>query len=140
MAKTFEEFMAAERERLTKEREEIFDQQKALEDKLDAVNRELAAITAYDDVKKGKTSAPAAPAAKRKGPAPGTPRAARGSGASAREKVLTLIREHPEGIASKDVQDQLSDIKNVANVLSSLNKEGLITQAARRQPWFPAAS
>ena len=54
MAKTFEDFITDERERLTKEREEIFNQQQELEDKLKAINRELDAITAYDDVKKGK--------------------------------------------------------------------------------------
>lgn len=142
MAKTFEDFITEERERLTMEREDIFNQQQALEDKLQSINRELAAITAYDDVKKGKAPQPTASAApKRRGPAPGTHRAPRGSGVGAKQKVLDLIRSHAtDGIQAKEIADQLSDIKNIGNVLSALVKEGLIKQSARRQPYFPSAA
>jgi hypothetical protein len=140
MAATFEEFMAQERERLSKEREEVFNQQQELEDKLQGIVRELSAIDAYENVKKGKAASPAATTqpAKRKGPAPGTQRAPRGSGAGAKQQVLELVRANAQkGILAKNVSDQLPDVKNVANVLSALAKEGLIQQSARRQPYFP---
>ena len=55
---TFATFIARDRERLNKEREEIFNQQHELKVKLDAVNRELAAIEAYEAAKSGKPLAP----------------------------------------------------------------------------------
>ena len=51
---TFATFIARDRERLNKEREEIFNEQHGLKGKLDAVNRELAAIDAYEAAKSGK--------------------------------------------------------------------------------------
>jgi hypothetical protein len=56
---TFATFIARDRERLNKEREEISNQQHELKGKLDAVNRELTAIDAYEAAKSGKQLAPA---------------------------------------------------------------------------------
>ena len=53
---TFTTFVARDRERLNKEREEIFNQQHELELKLAAVNRALAAIDAYKVAKRGYIS------------------------------------------------------------------------------------
>lgn len=141
MAATFEEFISAERERLTKEREVIFDQQQALEEKLQAIIRELAAVEAYENVKTGKapSSAPS-PDVKKRGPTPGTRRASRGEGQTARDRVLALVREHKDsGIKSGDIEAKLSDIKGIPNILTKLAKDGLIQQSARRQPYFPIA-
>ena len=143
MAANFEEFMAQERERLTKEREEIFNQQQELEDKLQAIVRELAAIEAYESVKAGKTSTPATTAqpAKRRGPAPG---AKRGEGGGRRAAVLDLIRRHPQGITAGEISEQLNATDKtgkqaVANALSVMKGEGLITQAQKRGPYTIAA-
>ena len=56
---TFENFIVSERERLNTEREAVFNQQKDLENKLTGINRELAAIDAYEAAKTGKQAAPA---------------------------------------------------------------------------------
>src|SRR2546430_2431867 len=72
MPETFETFIASERERLNKEREAIFNQQHELEQKLDAINRELRAIEAYEAAKTGK-ALPAARQTRR------APQARRGS-------------------------------------------------------------
>ena len=52
----FSEFIARERERLRSEREQIFSRQEELKRKLDAVNREFAAIEAYETAKTGKNA------------------------------------------------------------------------------------
>src|SRR5712671_4051498 len=53
----FETFVARERARLDSEREAIFTQQQELENKLTEINRELAAIDAYEMAKSGKAPA-----------------------------------------------------------------------------------
>ena len=65
-------------------REQIFNQQEELQRKLDEINREFAAIEAYESAKTGKAA--------RGGHAPAgrQPRARRGS---RREQLLNLIRE-----------------------------------------------
>ena len=141
MAANFEEFVASERERLINERTEIFDQQKVLEDKLQGIVRELSAIEAYEIMKAGKPTQSAVPATtKRRGPAPGTQRAPRGAGNTAAAKVLALVTQHGDmGISAKDVAEKLSDVKNTANVLSKLHKDGKIHNDGRGQPYFPGA-
>ena len=52
----FSDFMARERERLRAEREHIFNQQEELQRKLDEINREFAAIEAYESAKTGKAA------------------------------------------------------------------------------------
>ena len=51
MATTFETFVATERERLIKAREDASAKLKAAEDELAAIEREFAAIAAYEQVK-----------------------------------------------------------------------------------------
>ena len=51
---SFADFISRDRERLHAEREQIVNQQQALEGKLTDINRELAAIDAYEAAKTGK--------------------------------------------------------------------------------------
>jgi hypothetical protein len=139
VATTFEEFIRAERERLDGEREALWNEIKEREDKVTAINKELDAIKAYEAAKAGKpVPQPEAEGKKRKGPAPGTKRAPRGSGATARDRVLELVRQHAnDGIRSKDIIEQLPDIKGHNNIISKLTKEKLIQNSGRGQPFFP---
>ena len=52
----FSEFMTRERDRLRAQREEVFNQQQELQRKLDEINREFAAIEAYETAKTGKAA------------------------------------------------------------------------------------
>ena len=52
----FAEYIARERDRLRAEREQVFNQQEELQRKLDAVNREFAAMEAYETAKTGKAT------------------------------------------------------------------------------------
>jgi hypothetical protein len=114
----FADFVARERQRLHAERERIFNQQHDLQIKLDEIHREFAAIDAYEAAKTGKPiSQPAA--------ARGRMRARRGS---KREQVLDLIRQHPDGLARKDILDRMglkgdrSGEMSVSNALTALIK------------------
>src|SRR4051812_622600 len=78
----FAEYIARERDRLRAEREQVLNQQEELERKLNAVNREFAAIEAYETAKTGKNA--------RQGSAGWQPRARRGS---RRQALLELVRQ-----------------------------------------------
>src|SRR6476619_6133444 len=78
----FAEYIARERERLRADREQVFNQQEELQRKLDAINREFAAIEAYATAKTGKAA--------RRVQADRQPRARRGS---RRAALLELIRQ-----------------------------------------------
>jgi hypothetical protein len=146
-ASTFEAFIAAERERLSTERAALFDQQHELEQKLEAINKELAAITAYEAVKMGKPIQPTEPAPQkqtRKPRDPNAPKRTRGEG-GVRQQVLDLIRSKPEGLARADVLGLLnmsgdkSAEQSVSNALANLKKDGKITQPAKRGPYTAVA-
>src|SRR3954468_8220922 len=78
----FAEYIARERDRLRAEREQVFSQQEELQRKLDAINREYAAIEAYETAKTSKAG--------RRTQAHRQPRARRGS---RRQALLELIRQ-----------------------------------------------
>src|SRR5213080_221226 len=92
---TFETFIARERDRLSSEREAIFTQQHELETKLSAINREFAAIEAYEAAKKGR-----APSAR----ATGTRRATRGG--SKRDQLMQVIRS-AAGLTRGEILEKL---------------------------------
>lgn len=139
---SFADFINSERERLTAERTAIYDQQHELEQKLDAINKEMAAINAYAAVKEGKP-APAAQQtapAKKQADAPKRARTPRGEG-GIRTQVLDMVRKAgPEGIRSNDIalalqMDDKAGNQAIANALMALKKSGEVNQAGRRQPY-----
>jgi hypothetical protein len=133
MAQTFQEFITRERERLHAEREQIFNQQHELEQKLMAINNEMRAIDAYEAAKTGKTPV------RQVGAGRGQPRARRGS---KREQLLQLIRQNPDGLARKDILERMglkgnkSGEMSVSNALTALTKAD---QVARRDGRYVAA-
>src|SRR4051812_45836275 len=78
----FAEYIARERDRLRAEREQIFSQQEELQRRIDAVNREYAAIEAYETAKTGKNA--------RQEPARRQRQARRGSRREGLLELLTL--------------------------------------------------
>ena len=112
----FAEYIARERDRLRAEREQIFSQQEELQRKLDAVNRESAAIEAYETAKTGKAA--------RQGPARRQRQARRGS---RREGLLELIRQS-NGLSRGDILEKMglkgdkAGEMSVSNALTALAK------------------
>lgn len=120
MADTFEKFVEKERARLAKERQALLAEQKATADKLASVDKELLAITAYEDAKKGKPKRATGP----RGPRQGT---------SKRAELLQLIKDSPSGMSRGDILERLglkgnkSGEQSVSNGLTALKKAGTIT-------------
>jgi hypothetical protein len=116
----FSEFISRERERLRAEREQIFNQQEELQRKLDAVNREFAAIEAYETAKTGKTE--------RRARTDRQPRARLGS---RRQALLELIRQS-DGLSRGEILERMglkgdkSGEMSVSNALTALTKSNQV--------------
>ena len=128
----FADVMQRERERLSRERDEVLDQQKDLENKLTEINRELAAVDAYEAAKTGKAAMPGRqPRGPRRGVAAVKPSAetgARPRAGSRREVLLQVIRDQPNGISRGEIfvrmglKGDKSAEKSVSNALTALTK------------------
>ena len=116
----FAEFISRERDRLRAEREQVFNQQEELQHKLDAVNRQFAAMDAYETTKTGQATQQTA--------ASRQPRARRGS---RREALLELIRQS-DGLSRGEILERMglkgdkSDEMSVSNALTALTKSNQV--------------
>src|SRR4051794_11978392 len=121
---TLATFVQRERDRLNAEREKILNQQKELQQRLDAINKEFAAIEAYEAAKSGRTR-PSRPASAR-GETAGRPR--RGS---KRAELLRVIASG-NGLLRREILEKMGHRGNkaeemsVSNVLTALKKTGHI--------------
>lgn len=122
---SFSVYMARERDRLRAEREEIFNRQEELQAKLDGINREFAAIEAYEVAKTGKQAANWGSSSTRR-PGPQTPRR-RARRGSRQEELLTLIRQG-NGLSRGEILERMglkgdkSGEMSVSNALTALGK------------------
>ncbi|MGA8760281.1 MAG: hypothetical protein WB611_28970 [Stellaceae bacterium] len=137
----FADIMQRERERLNREREEILNQQKDLENKLTEINREFAAIDAYEAAKTGKVVTPSRqPRAPRKSGAPikqlstAEIRPRPQAGGTRREALLKVIGEHPSGLSRGEILERIglkgnrSTYKSVSNALTALTKSNRVSR------------
>ena len=114
----FSAFMSRERDRLRAEREKIFNQQEELQRKLDEINREFAAIEAYESAKTGKAA---------RGGGASTGRQQRARRGSRREELLNLIRGG-NGLSRGEILERMglkgdkSGEMSVSNALTALTK------------------
>jgi hypothetical protein len=128
---TFEMFVARERARLHGEREAIFTQQQELENKLAEINRELAAIDAYEAAKSGKFVA--APRQSRAGG-----RGQRARRGSKREQLLKIITEG-RGLTRGEILEKMglkgnkSGEMSVSNALTALTKTNQVRRGSDRK-------
>ncbi len=116
----FAEYIARERDRLHAEREQVFNQQEELQRRLDAVDREFAAIEAYETAKSGKAA--------RQAPA-GRQRQVRRGGR--REALLELIQQS-NGLSRGEILERMglkgdkAGEMSVSNALTALAKRNQI--------------
>lgn len=114
----FAEYISRERDRLNAEREQIFNQQRELEQKLAEINREFQAVDAYEAAKTGK-------AISRQGGGQRRPRQARRS--SRREALLEVIRG-AAGLSRGEILERMglkgdkAGEMSVSNALTALTK------------------
>ena len=118
----FSEFMSRERDRLRAQREEVFNQQQELQRKLDEINREFAAIDAYEAAKTGKAARSGSSSSGRQ------QRVRRGS---RREELLNLIRQG-NGLSRGEILERMglkgdkSGEMSVSNALTALTKRNQV--------------
>jgi len=118
----FSDFMTRERDRLRAQREEVFNQQQELQRKLDEINREFAAIEAYEAAKTGKAARGGSVSAGRQ------QRVRRGS---RREELLNLIRQG-NGLSRSEILERMglkgdkSGEMSVSNALTALTKRNQV--------------
>lgn len=122
VSQNFQDYIASEHKRLANDRnalcEEIASRQKALAE----IDREYAAIDAYEAAKLGKSA-----------PAKGTsaPRARRGS---RREAIVTALSEAPTGMSrgelleAFEVKGDKSAEMSISNALTALTKTGALVR------------
>ncbi len=124
MPEQFADHIVRERERLNAEREHVFNQQRELEQKLDAINREFAAIDAYETAKAGK----AAGRGRSGGPRTTSRRGSR------RESILRVLRDNP-GLLRGELLEKMGLKGNKQGEMSISNALTALTKAAqiRRQ-------
>jgi hypothetical protein len=121
----FADVMQQERERLHKEREEIFNQQHELEGKLADINRELSAIDAYEAAKTGK----ALTAQQTRGPR--RQQARRGS---KRDALMQVIKANPSGLTRGEILERMglkgdkSGEMSISNALTALTKGNQVSR------------
>lgn len=119
---TFEMYIGRERDRLAKQRSDVLAKRQKLDEQLEAIDRELAAVSAYEQVKKGKVVSPAPQ--KRMG----------GRRTGRRQEVLDLVKTTPEGLKRADILERLnikgerSEEQSVSNALSALKRQGQLEQ------------
>jgi hypothetical protein len=119
---------------LNAERKALVAQQREIEKKLTGIDRELAAIAAYETTKSGKPVAAATTAA----PAPRKARvarkaaSARGLRGSKRAPILKLIADNPAGLTRGELLEKMglkgdkSGEMSVSNALTALSKSNQV--------------
>jgi hypothetical protein len=121
----FADVMQQERERLHKEREEIFNQQHGLEGKLADINRELSAIDAYEAAKTGK----ALTARQTRGP-----RRQQTRRGSKRDALMQVIKANPSGLTRGEILERMglkgdkSGEMSISNALTALTKGNQVSR------------
>ena len=134
----FADVMQRERKRLSRERGEILNQQKDLENKLTKINRELAGIDAYEAAKTGKAAAPSRQRRAPRGSAatiePSLAKPRTRPGGSRREAILQVIGQEPRGLSRGEIfqrmglkGDRLAE-KSVSNALTALTKTNRVSR------------
>jgi hypothetical protein len=117
--------MTRERERITTERENIRAQQRELEAKLAGIDREFAAIEAYENAKSGKAARGGSVSAA------STTRARRGS---KRGEILAILEDNPHGftrgelLTKMDLKGNKAGEMSVSNALTALTKAGTVVR------------
>jgi hypothetical protein len=124
MADTFAKFIAKERARLKKEHQRLLKEQDAVAAEIAALQRELQAVNAYEQTKKGQ-SARAVPAARR------------GRRSSRRASILDLLKSSDglgrgEILVKMGLKGDKSGEQSVSNALNALKKAGEVVAKDRK--------
>jgi len=132
----FASFVEAERNRITERRNLMLAERNDIDNEIGALDKEMLAIAAYEDVKAGKTLrqmlSPAQAKARRSRSSSNGTRAPRQG--SRRFEIIELIGANPDGLVRAGILDQLgvkgdkSGEMSVSNALTALIKNNTLTR------------
>jgi Fe2+ or Zn2+ uptake regulation protein len=144
----FAAHMASERERLTKERESVLQQMQESQDQLADIDREYAAIEAYENAKAGKAPVKASRArssesksSRSKAAGTGSKRGRKGG---RREELFALVRDHGP-MSRGEILDHMgfkgdkSGEMSVSNALTALTKSNQLARVDKKYQVVAAA-
>jgi hypothetical protein len=114
----FADFITRERDRLNGERQKIQTQQRELQQKLDTIDKEMEAISAYESAKSGKAA--------RGSNGVGVPRATRRG--SKREELMKVITEGG-GLSRGEILERMGLKGNKAGEMSVSNALTALTKS-----------
>ena len=133
---TFATFIKKERARLDKARKEALANKAAVDREVASLERELAALAAYQQAK----GAPVRRATAKRGPGKASRRPGRRG--EKRQAVLDLIQKNPVGLSRGEILNQMgvkgnrSAEQSVSNALSALKKSAKVN--SRQGKYVPA--
>ena len=126
MEQRFSDIVKQERERLQREREEIFKQQRELKNKLADLARELEAVDVYKTAKTGKAIGRHEKARRRGGPT--------GTARQPTRRLAALIGDNPDGLTRGEILERMglkgdkSGEMSVSNALTALTKRNQVSR------------
>jgi hypothetical protein len=124
----FEDYVRNERERLTAERNDLLDQRSGIDSLLAEIDREFAAVDAYEAAKTGKGQKIIA------GLQDAVAHAKRARRGSIRETIANTVSAAPAGLSRGDLLDVLglkgdkSAEMSLSNALTAMVKNGSLTR------------
>ena len=131
MAQSLHDVITKDKERLNSERAAIRTQQRDLEKKLAEIDREYAAIDAYEAAKSGKATRQT-----------GARRASTGRSGSKRDAIIAVLQANPDGLSRGELLEKMgikgdkSGEMSVSNALTALSKSN---QVARKDGKYVGA-
>jgi hypothetical protein len=123
MAPTLHDVITTDKERLNSERAAIRGQQRDLEKKLAEIDREYAAIDAYEAAKSGKATRQT-----------GKGRAAPSRKGSKRDAIIAALQGSPDGLTRGELLEKMglkgnkSGEMSVSNALTALSKSNQVSR------------
>ena len=136
-AATFESLLDKEFAEVQKTREDLLAKRAEIEEQLHAIDQRFTNLKNAQAALQGKWTPPTGAPRTRKPRTESGPRAPRGSREQLKSQIIALLKEHPQGLISSQIADELPDgAKQIPNVLSILKNDGKIKQDARRGPYY----
>ena len=137
MAQPLQSVIEKEFQEVGKARQELLAKRDEIEEQLKALDLRLQAAINYRATLEGKFSPPRRERKPRE--ATGT-RAPRGARDRVKQRILELMKQHPDGLVSDQIKTALgaTDAKQkqqIANLLTLLKKDGALHQEARGSPY-----
>jgi hypothetical protein len=138
MVQTTEAVIERDLAEATKTREDLLTKRAELDEQIRAAEQRYNMLKHVQAVLQGRVSIEAS--TERKSRAPSSGRAPRGARAEIRNQIAELLPRFADGLSAEGINSELqaetkAQKQAIANVLSQMVKEGILTWGGRRQPY-----